>query len=78
MSKGFQTYVVKAGDSLSLIAQQVLGDANRWNEIWEANKETVSDPNVISPGQELRIPIESTAMSGLEGQDERRVGGLRA
>jgi nucleoid-associated protein YgaU len=78
MAEGFQTYVVKAGDSLSQIAQQVLGDANRWNEIWEANKDAIPDPNVINPGQELRLPVESTAIAGLEGEDERRVGGLRA
>lgn len=51
-----RTYVVKAGDSLSKIAQQVYGDAKRWPEIYEANKNQIKDPNVIHPGQELRIP----------------------
>ena len=51
-----RTYEVKPGDTLSKIAKQVLGDANRWPEIFEANKDQIKDPNLIHPGQELRIP----------------------
>jgi nucleoid-associated protein YgaU len=51
-----QVYVVKEGDSLSKIAKEVLGDASRWKEIFEANKDQVKDPNLIRVGQELRIP----------------------
>lgn len=51
-----RTYVVKSGDSLSKIAQQFYGDAKRWTEIYEANKDKIKDPNLIHPGQELRIP----------------------
>jgi nucleoid-associated protein YgaU len=51
-----RTYVVKSGDSLSKIAQQFYGDAKRWPEIFEANKDKIKDPNVINVGQELRIP----------------------
>ena len=51
-----RTYTVKAGDSLSKIAKDLLGDANRWPEIFEANKDKLDDPNVIHPGQELAIP----------------------
>ena len=51
-----RTYVVQSGDSLSKIAQQFYGDAKRWPEIFEANKDKIKDPNVIHPGQELRIP----------------------
>ncbi len=60
MTQQFSTYVVKAGDSLSVIAKEVLGDVNRWKEIWEANKEAIPDPNLISVGQKLLIPVEST------------------
>jgi nucleoid-associated protein YgaU len=49
-------YVVKAGDSLSKIAKEVLGDARRWPEIFEANKDQIKDPNLIRVGQELKIP----------------------
>lgn len=49
-------YNVQAGDTLSAIAQQFYGDANRYNEIFEANRPMLSDPNLIYPGQTLRIP----------------------
>jgi nucleoid-associated protein YgaU len=51
-----RTYVVKSGDSLSKIAKELLGDAGRWPEIFEANKDKIKDPNLIYPGQELDIP----------------------
>lgn len=51
-----RTYVVKSGDSLSKIAQEVYGAANRWPDIFEANKDKIKDPNLIYPGQELVIP----------------------
>ena len=49
-------YVVEAGDSLSVIAKKIYGDAGRWQDIFEANKETLKDPNMIRVGQELVIP----------------------
>jgi nucleoid-associated protein YgaU len=51
-----RVYVVKSGDSLSKIAKEVLGDASRWPEIFEANKDKIKDPNLIHPGQELKMP----------------------
>ena len=51
-----RTYVVKKGDSLSKIAEKVYGDANRWKEIFRANKDQIEDARLIRPGQELRIP----------------------
>lgn len=49
-------YVVVAGDSLSKIAKHFYGDANRWRQIHEANRDRIPDPDVIHPGQRLRIP----------------------
>ncbi len=49
-------YTVKSGDTLSAVAQQFYGDANRYNETFEANRPMLSDPNMIYPGQVLRIP----------------------
>ena len=44
------------GDSLSLIAKREYGDANKWRAIYEANKQLIKDPDLIYPGQELKIP----------------------
>jgi uncharacterized membrane protein YqiK len=49
-------YVVKPGDTLSGIAQQMYGKAGRWREIYEANKDVIKKPNLIRPGWKLRIP----------------------
>ncbi|WBU63716.1 peptidoglycan-binding protein LysM [Paracoccus aerodenitrificans] len=49
-------HTVKSGETLSAIAKQYLGDANRYNDIFEANRPMLSDPNKIYPGQTLRIP----------------------
>jgi nucleoid-associated protein YgaU len=49
-------YTVKSGDTLSRIAQQFLGSANRYPEIFEANRPMLKDPDEIYPGQTLRIP----------------------
>jgi nucleoid-associated protein YgaU len=51
-----RTYVVAKGDSLSKIAQHFYGDANQWRRIFEANREHIKDPDLIHPGQTLRIP----------------------
>jgi nucleoid-associated protein YgaU len=44
------------GDSLSKIAKKIYGDAGRWKEIFEANKDTIKNPDLIHPGQILKIP----------------------
>lgn len=49
-------YEVKSGDTLSGIALQTLGNANRWQEIFELNKDQIQNPRLIRPGQKLRIP----------------------
>ena len=49
-------YTVKSGDSLSKISQEMYGDANKYNTIFEANKPMLSHPDKIYPGQMLRIP----------------------
>ena len=51
-----QYHDVVRGDTLSAIAKQYYGDANKYPKIFEANKPMLSDPNKIYPGQKLRIP----------------------
>ena len=55
-STGHRTYTVKAGDSLSKISREVYGNANDYMKIFEANRDKLSDPDKIQPGQELVIP----------------------
>ncbi len=51
-----QSYVVVAGDSLSKIAKRVYGDASKWPRIHEANRDQIKNPDLIHPGQRLKIP----------------------
>jgi nucleoid-associated protein YgaU len=51
-----KTYTVKSGDTLSGIAQSELGSAGAYMKIFEANRDQLSDPDKIKPGQVLKIP----------------------
>jgi nucleoid-associated protein YgaU len=51
-----KTYTVKAGDTLGAIAKSQLGDANAYMKIFNINKDQLSDPNKIQPGQVLKLP----------------------
>lgn len=55
-SEKFVKYTVVSGDSLSKIAKRILGNGNRWPEIYALNKKVIgSNPDLIYPGQEYRI-----------------------
>ena len=51
-------YIIKKGDTLSAVAKQFYGKANDYPKIFEANREVIKDPNLIFPGQKIRIPLE--------------------
>jgi nucleoid-associated protein YgaU len=51
-----RSYTVKSGDTLSGIAQQFYGDASKYRKIFEANRDKLTNPDQIRPGQELSIP----------------------
>ena len=51
-----RTYTVKPGDTLSKIAKEMYGSAGEYMKIFEANRDKISDPNKIQPGEELSIP----------------------
>ena len=55
-SRGTRTYTVQAGDTLGTIAKARLGNASDDVKIFEANRDQLSDPDKIKPGQVLRIP----------------------
>ncbi len=50
-------YIIKKGDTLSAIAKQFYGKPNDYPRIFEANREVIKDPNLIFPGQKIRIPL---------------------
>ena len=51
-----KSYTVKSGDTLSRIAKEHLGDANDYMKIFNLNKDQLTDPDLIKPGQVLRLP----------------------
>lgn len=51
-----RTYTVQPGDTLSKIAREHLGNANAYMKIFDANKDLLTDPDKIKPGQVLTIP----------------------
>ncbi len=55
-STAAKIYEVVSGDSLSKIAKREYGNASEWNRIYDANRDILSDPNKIYPGQKLKIP----------------------
>ena len=55
------TYTVARGDSLSKIAKKALGNANRWREIFDANRDQLENPDLIQPGQILKRPADAAS-----------------
>ena len=53
------TYTVKKGDSLSRIAKKELGSYDRYQEIYNSNRNVLKDPNVLAVGSQLVIPAKS-------------------
>ena len=53
---GPNTYTVQSGDTLWKIAEENLGDGNRYGEIYEANRDVLDSPDHILPGQDLKLP----------------------
>ena len=53
---GFAQHVVMPGNFLRGIAQQWYGNEALWPRIYEANRDQISNPDLIFPGQVLRIP----------------------
>ena len=55
-----QTYTVEAGDTLSKISKQFYGEPSLYMNIFEANRDKLTDPNKIQPGMRLRIPTSQS------------------
>lgn len=52
-------YTIVSGDTLSKIAKAYYGDAMDYPKLFEANREVITDPDLIYPGQKIRIPPKS-------------------
>jgi nucleoid-associated protein YgaU len=50
-------YVIEKGDTLSAIAKKYYGKASDYPRLFEANREVIKDPDLIFPGQKIRIPL---------------------
>lgn len=50
-------YEIQKGDTLWAISSKFLGKGHRYKEIFEANREVIKDPDLIYPGQKIRIPL---------------------
>ena len=76
---GYREHVVQPGDTLSSIAEAHYGDAARYTDIVRANPTEIGDPNIIFPGQILKVPIGGNGQSavllqlGSSGDDVERV-----
>ncbi|MFZ2087049.1 MAG: peptidoglycan-binding protein LysM [Desulfobaccales bacterium] len=51
-------YTIKSGDTLSAIAKQFYGNGSLYPRIFEANREVIKNPDLIYPGQKIRIPMD--------------------
>jgi LysM repeat protein len=54
--QSMQTYTVQSGNTLGSIAKRMLGNASSYMEIFNANRDQLTDPDMIKPGQVLKIP----------------------
>lgn len=54
---GFSVHTVAAGDTLWAIADAFYGDGALWPRLYEANRDILTNPDLIYPGQELRVPV---------------------
>ena len=55
IAKG-EEHTIKAGDTLSKLAEQYYGSAGKWEKIYEANRESIKNPNYVFIGQKITIP----------------------
>lgn len=64
LEAAFRWYQIKPNDRYITIAREQLGDAGRWHEIYELNKDKFPDPGRIRPGVRIKLPPAGRASSG--------------
>ncbi len=58
---GAPVHEVARGDTLWGLAVRYLSDGPRWQEIYDLNGSSIADPDLILPGQKLRLPSRSAS-----------------
>ncbi|MFG3438915.1 LysM peptidoglycan-binding domain-containing protein [Nonomuraea sp. NPDC047897] len=53
-----ESVTVTRDDTLSSLAEEYFEDSSRWNAIYEANRDVLTDPAALRPGMVLRLPME--------------------
>ncbi len=64
---GQQSYVVEKGDNLSVISKRFYGKSKFWKQIFDANRDTIENPDLIYPGQTIVLPAIDTDGDGDSG-----------
>ncbi|MBI1338375.1 MAG: LysM peptidoglycan-binding domain-containing protein [Phycisphaera sp.] len=58
------TLVVGPGDTLSSLASQHLGSGDKWDALYQANKDVIKDPDTLVVGMKLKLPATATTQTG--------------
>lgn len=58
--KDFEKYTVQKNDTLQKISQKLYGTTKKWNKIYQMNKDVLSAPDKIYPGQVISVPAVQT------------------
>lgn len=64
---GQQSYTVEKGDNLSTISKRFYGKSSYWKQIFDANRDTIENPDLIYPGQTIKLPAIDTDGDGDSG-----------
>lgn len=78
---GGRSYTVQKGDTLSRIAKRELGSYDRWDEIYQANRDKLNDPNTLRPGLVIAIPGKSAvseAGKAVDYETDQFIRGIQA
>jgi nucleoid-associated protein YgaU len=62
-SGGSDSYTVQKGDTLMKIAFETYGDLYKWKDIYDANRDSIKDPNAVPPGTVLKMDKPSTPVA---------------
>lgn len=61
---GEKSYTVGKGDNLSTISKRVYGKSKYWKQIFDANRDSIENPDLIYPGQTITLPAIDTDGDG--------------